>query len=239
MDSELSDACLKAVQKATKPISLTEIGAACLGRPKSNDALVKVLKQLAKQSAIHEWPTYGRSQIFASRSLRGAVEEAFIATLDESPLTIPKAVKPISKNLGRVSEDSVLKELRGVAPKLSASGKIIQVPVTRQSVVYMSIPYLGRLLPAKQAANPVEKSIVDGVTRLQPGSGNYVRVDLLRQSAELRRYFDASVIALADQGKLVLAPYGGPRPQSDEERLNYVEDAAGELFIGVAFPREE
>ena len=44
---------------------------------------------------------------------------------------------------------------------------------------------------------------------------------------------------LADQGKLVLAPYGGPRPETDEERSRYVEDGAGQLFIGVAIPRNE
>jgi hypothetical protein len=238
MDSELSDACLKAVQTAAKPISLSEIGAS-LGRSKPNDQLVKILKQLAGRAAIHQWPAYRTSQIFASRPLRGAVEEAFIAALNESPLTVAKAAKPVSKVLGRVSEASALAELRGLAPKLAAAGKIIQVPVSRQSVVYMSIPYLERLVSTKPAANPVEKLIVDGVTRLQPGFGNYVRVDQLRQSVELRQFFDAAVIALADQGKLVLAPFGGQRPQSDEDKLRYVEDDAGLLFIGVAFPRKE
>lgn len=238
MDSELSDACLKAIQIATKPVSLSEIGAAC-GQSKPNDALVKVLKQLAGKTAIHQWPTYRTSQMFASRPLRGAVEEAFALVLDESPMTIAKAAKPVSKILGRVSEASALTELRVAAPKLAAAGKIIQVPVTRQSVVYMSFSYLGRIVPAKQVASAIEKLIVDVVMKLQPGPGNYVRVDQLRWSAELRRFFDASVIALADQGKLVLAPYGGARPQAAEDRLHYVEDAAGHLFVGVALPRNE
>ena len=81
--------------------------------------------------------------------------------------------------------------------------------------------------------------IVAAVTRLQPGPGNYVRVDQLRQSPETRRLFDTAVIALADQGNLELAPYGGPRPEAEEERSRYVEDATGQLFIGVALPRNK
>ena len=239
MDSELSDACLNAVWKAKKPMSLGDIGAACLGRSKPNAKLEEALKQLTRRAVIHQWPTYRRSQIFDTRPLRSAVEDAFVAALDDAPLTVAQAAKPISQLLGRVSEKSVLAELRGVAPKLAAARKIMQVPVSRQSVVYMSIPYLGRLVPAKPAVSSIEKPILDAVTRLQPGPGNYARVDQLRQSVEFRRLFDAAVITLADQGKLVLAPYGGPRPQTDEERSRYVEDAAGQLFIGIAFPRNE
>jgi hypothetical protein len=201
MDSELSDACVKAVQTATKPITLSEIGALCLGRSKPNAKLVEVLKQLAGRALIHQWPTYRRSQIFAGRPLRSAVEETFVAVLDDAPLTVAKAAKPISQILGRVSEESVLTELRGVAPKLAAARKIMQVPVSRQSVVYMSIPYLGRLVPAKPAASSIEKMVLDVVKRLQPGPGNYVSVDRLRQSAEFRGFFDTAVIALADKGK--------------------------------------
>jgi hypothetical protein len=235
MDSELAAACLNAIQKAKKPISLSEIGAACLGRSKPNAKLLEVLKHLAGQTVIHQWPTYRRSQIFCSQSLRAAIEDAFVATLDDAPQTVARAAKPISQLLGRVSEKSVLADLRGVAPKLAAARKIIQVPVSRQSVVYMSISYLGRLAPPSS----IEKLILDVVARLQPGAGNYARVDQLRQSVEIRRFFDAAVIALADQGKLVLAPYGGPRPETDEEKSRFLEDAAGQLFIGIAFPRKE
>jgi hypothetical protein len=237
MDSELSDACLNAIRKASKPMSLTEVGAACLGR-KPNAKLVEALKQLAGRAIIYEWPSYRRSRIFANRPLRSAVEDALVAALDETPLTIAKAAKPVSQALGRVSEDSVLAELRGVAPKLAAARKIVQVPVNRQSVVYMSIPYLGRLLPAKSAAD-MEQLILAAVTRLQSGPGNFVKVDELRKSQEFRHFIDAAIISLADQSKLILGHYGGPRPESDEEKSCYLEDPKGQLFIGVAIPRKE
>jgi hypothetical protein len=240
MDSELSSACLTAIQKASKPMSLFEIGAACLGRSKPNAKLVETLTQLTGRAVIHEWPSYRRSQIFSNRPLRSAVEDAFVAVLDEAPLTIAKAAKPVSQALGRVSEDSVLAELRGVAPKLAGARKIMQVPVNRQSVVYMSISYLGRrLVPAKSATDTIEQLIVAAVKGLQSGHGNFVRVDELPKSRELRNFLDAAIISLADQGKLILGHYGGPRPESDEEKSRYLEDPTGQLINAVAIPRNE
>jgi hypothetical protein len=237
MDSELSNACLNAIRKASKPMSLTEIGAACLGR-KPNAKLVDALKQLVGRAIIHEWPSYRRSQIFANRPLRNAIEVAFVAALDQAPLTIARAAKPVSQVLGRVSQDTVLAELRGVAPNLAGARKIVQVPVNRQSVVYISIPYLGRLVPARSPAD-MEQLILAAVTRLQSGPGNFVRVDELRKSREFRLFADAAILSLADHGKLILGHYGGPRPESDEEKSSYLEDPKGQLFIGVAMPRHE
>src|SRR5262245_3555211 len=239
MDSELSRACLTAIQSASKPMSLAEIGAACLGRSKPNAKLVEALKQLTGRAEIHEWPSYRRSQIFSNRSLQSAVEDAFVAALDEAPLTIAKAAKPVSQALGRVSEDSVLAELRGLAPKLARARKVMQVPVNRQSVVYISISYLGRLVPAKTGADTIEQLIVATVKGLQSGIGNFVSVEELRKSRALRDFVDSAIISLASKCKLILGPYGGPRPESDEEKSRYLEDQNGQLFIGIAIPRNE
>jgi len=238
MDSELSEACVTAIKQAAKPISLSDIGAACLGRSKPTTKLVEVLRQLTGRAVIHQWPSYRRSHIFSSVPLPMAVEEAFLTALEDAPLTVAQAAKPVSHIIGRVSEESALAELRRVAPKLASARKIMQIPVGRQSVVYMSVPYLGHIVPTKPS-NAAEELILEVVTRLQPGAGNYVAVEKIRHSAELRRFIDAAVIALAARGKLVLAPYGGPRPETDEERSRYVADARGELFIGIALPRTE
>jgi hypothetical protein len=239
MNSELSRACLTAIQSASKPMSLSEIGAACLGRSKPNAKLVKALKQLSGRAVIHEWPSYRRSQIFSNRPWQSAVEDAFVAALDEAPLTIAKAAKPVVQALGRVSEDNVIAALRGLAPKLARARKVMQVPVNRQSVVYLSISYLGRLVPAKSAADTIEKLIVAAVKGLQSGTGNFVPVEELRKSRALRDFVDSAIISLAGRGKLILGHYGGPRPESDEEKSRYLEDQKGQLFIGIAIPRNE
>src|SRR5271165_1524101 len=111
MNSELSSACLTAIQSNSEPMSLSKIGAACLGRSKPNAKLIEALKHLTDRAAIHEWPSYRRSQIFSKQPLRSAVEDAFVAVLDGAPLTIAKAARPVSQALGRVSEDNVLAEL--------------------------------------------------------------------------------------------------------------------------------
>jgi hypothetical protein len=239
MEPELSGACLTAIRKASKPMSLTEIAAACLGRSKSNAKLVEAVKQLAGRAVIYEWPSYRKSQIFSNRPLRTAVEYAFVAALDLAPLTVAKAARPVSRALSRVSEDRVLAELRGVAPKLAQARKIIQVTVSRQSVVYISISYLARLVPAKSAADTIEQLIVTAVKGLESGPGNFVEVDELRRSRELRHFVDAAILSLADQGKLILGYYGGPRPESGEEKSRYLEDPKGQLINGVAMPRNE
>ena len=145
----------------------------------------------------------------------------------------------MSRALGRVSEDCVLVELKAAAPKLAADRKIIQVPVNRQTVVYMSIGYLQRLVPAKPAADTMEQFILTAVSKLQSGPGNFVSVDELRRSRELRHFVDTVIISLADKRKLILGIYGGPRPRNDEEKSIYLEDPKGQLFIGVAIPRNE
>lgn len=239
MESELSSDCLAKIQAASKPISLSEISAACLGRPKSNAGLVEALKQLTDRAAIHEWPSYRTSRIFSRRPLRSAVEDAFVAVLDAAPLTIAKAAKPVSQALGRISEDRVLTELRVAAPKLAGARKVVQVPISRQSVVYLSLSYIGRLVPAKSAPDTIEQSVVAAVKALETGSGNFVPVEELRKSRALRDIVDAAVISLADQGRLILGHYGGPRPESDEEKSRYLEDEKGQLVIGIAIPREE
>ena len=163
VDSELSEACARVVNETAKPISLRAIGAACLGRSKPSKKLLEVLKQLAGQAVIHQWPSYRRSQIFGNRSLRSAVEDAFVAALEDAPLTVPGAAKPVSKIIGQVSEESVLAELRGVAPKLASARKIVQIAVGRQSVIYMSVPYLGRVVPATPTKSAEQSCVFQAI----------------------------------------------------------------------------
>jgi hypothetical protein len=242
MESELSSACLEKIQAASKPMSLSEISAACFGRPKPTAKLTEALKHLVDRATVYEWPSYRTSRIFSGRPLRSAVEDAFVALLDDAPLTVSKAAKPVSQFIGRVSEEKVLAELRTAAPKVAAAHRIVQVPISRQSVVYMSPSYLGRLVPTKPTHGPTEtldQLIVAAIKKLESGPGNFVSVQELRSSRALHDAMDATIISLADQGRLMLGHYGGPRPESDEEKSRYLEDKKGQLVIGIAIPRKE
>jgi hypothetical protein len=237
MNSELRAACIRAIQQAKKPMTVVEIGAACLIRGKPTEKLAGPLDELSASALIHEWPKYRNTRIFWNRPLRSAVDEAFIAVLDSAPLTVPKAAKPVSKLLQRASESSVLSELKLVAPRLAATHRIMHVAVNRQSVVYLSFAYVGRLLPGRGPETSIETTVVEAVKRLQSGPGNFVRIDHLRNAPELRGILDATVIRLAEKGELVLGRYDGPRPVPEEDKWNYVEDERAELFIGAAVPR--
>jgi hypothetical protein len=242
MESALTSVCLEKIRAATKPMSLSEISAACLERKKPNAELERVLKQLADSAEIHEWPPYRRSPLFSSRSLRSAVEDAFIAVLDKAPLTIAKAAEPVSQVIGRVAQVNAHTELRAVAPKLAGAHKVVQVPISRQSVIYMSLSYLARLAPtqsAPAAAHTFDQSIVAIVRSLESGPGNFVSVQELRSSRALRDAVDARIISLVDQRRLIFGHYGGPRPENDEEKSRYLEDRKGQLVIGIAIPRNE
>jgi hypothetical protein len=186
-----------------------------------------------------EWPRHRGSRIFWNRPFRNSLEEAFGRALDIEALTVPRAAKPVSKLLHRVSANRALAELKIVAPQLAAEKRVLQVALNRQFVVYLSFAYLERLIPARGADVSIPDAILAAVERLQPGPGNYVRIDHLRNTPELRKPVDDAAIALSEQGKLVLARYDGPRPVPEGDKWNYIEDERHELFIGAALPRGE
>jgi hypothetical protein len=242
MESALSSACLEKIRAASKPMSLSEISAACLGRKTPNAEIIEALRHLIERKAIHEWPTYRKSRLFSGRPLRNFVEDAFVAVLDAAPLTVSKAAKPVSQAVTHISEANTLAELRAAAPKLAAAQRIVQVPISRQLVVYISPSYLGRLAPTKpnpQASNTLDNLIVAAVKDLESGPGNFVAVDELRRSRAINNLVDATVISLADEGRLILGRYGGPRPDGAVEKSRYLEDQSGQLFIGIALPRND
>jgi len=241
MNSELQDACIAAVQQAEGPLTASQIGAAARGGKKPGAKFTRevaeALSQLPDESGIREWPRHGRSRIFAKTSFREGLENAFLKALDAEPLTVPKAAKPVSKLLQRVSESHALAELKTAAPQLASARRVLQVAMNRQSVVYLSFDYLQRLIPARGPESSIADSILAVVERLQSGPGNYVRIDHLRNTLEMRKPVDDAAIELAEKGRLVLGRYDGPRPVPEEDKWNYIEDRRGELFIGLALPR--
>jgi hypothetical protein len=170
MESALSSACLEKIRAASKPMSFREISAACLGREdpnaKQKAELTAALENLTARAEIYKWPPYKTSQLFYSHSLQDVVEKTFIAVLDTAPLTVSKANGPVSRIVGKVSQDNVLTELRRAAPKLAAARQIVQIPINRQTVAYMSLTYLENLAPTKskiELANAFDQLILSAV----------------------------------------------------------------------------
>jgi hypothetical protein len=173
------------------------------------------------------------------------VAEALLSALDQGPLTATKGAKAVRKALRLISEKRALVEVRAAGRDMAASKQLLLFPATRQSPVFVSWAWLKAQAPLDLSApsgppaDTLEMTLPGIVQRLQPGVGNYVRVDRLRNAPEVRAVLDKAVVRLADARQLVLARYDGPRLAAEDEKWNYVEDGNGELFIGVALPRTE
>lgn len=245
IDSGAMDTCITVLKQSATPLTVADI-AGSLGKKKNskfNTQLAQELSRLSPDSDVYEWPKHGNSRIYCARPIRESIEAALLNALGDQPLTAAKAAKPVSKALGRVSEKTALKEIKSLVPVLVSANRILAFPVNRQSVIYFSFVWLERLMPAPapqaQLSDVMSEAILEGVRQLQSGIGNYVRIDHLRNAPVIRRILDKAVIDLADAGKIVLTRYNGPRPAPEETQVNYVEDDAGELFVGVALSHPE
>jgi hypothetical protein len=239
MDEQM-EAAKATLLRAGGPMTIGQIRAAIKDHVKvSGPALFKqeMGKALAEEADVYVWPDYRRSQLYWSRSVASCVEGALLAALDEGWLNITRAGRSVKKALRYLSEQRALAETKDLLPRLAASGKIVRLPVTRQSAIYLSRNWMAKQAHPGAAKDALSDVIPGVVARLQSGPGNYVRVDHLRHAREICAVFDKAIIGLADAGQLVLGAFDGPRPAAPEEAWLYVEDDRGELFIGVALPR--
>ena len=233
------------LQNAQGPLTVNQVHAAVIGRTSSADVkrfageLKKLLAEQPALPGIHMWPKYGTSQVYCSRPLRSCLEVALLRALEREPLTVPKGAKAVRKALRLISETRALSEVRAAGRDLAATKRLLLFAATRQSPVFVSWVWLKAQAPADSPSAMLESVLPGVVQRLQPGPGNFVRVDRLRNAPEVRAVLDRAVIRLADARQLVLARYDGPRPVPDNEKSDYLEDERGELFAGVALPRME
>jgi SNF2 family DNA or RNA helicase len=96
------------------------------------------------------------------------------------------------------------------------------------------------LEPVPGEENAFLKGMADAEWETETRLGNFVAVDEVRKQfpTMTRGVFDAAVFRLARAGHLVLGGYDGPRPLPGEDLSKFVEDENGNLYIGLARPRE-
>jgi hypothetical protein len=243
VDASAIQASIDLIAKSNAPLTLAEIvNHAAPGRKSSSVFKSQLANELGGRTAepgVYEWPAYSRTRIFCGRTVQAAVEAEFLRALAGQPLTAPKAAPIVSKALRRISTEQVLKAIKPAISRLVSERSVYSFAANRQSVVFFSFLWLEGLLAERKVDHPAADIILEAVRELQPGHGNYVRVDHLRAARPVRHLVDDVVIELADAGKLVLARYDGSHQIPDSERIEYIEDKQGELFIGVALPRSE
>ena len=242
MTNELLEAAKAAVQRTPGPMTVSQIMAAVkreMKVPNEHCFSEEIREALAGNADIYAWPKFRGSALFCSRPLPAAVEEALLNALDEEPLTVTKAVIAVKKALRKVPERHIVKEIKVLLPRQTASGAVLRLAAGRLSAIYLSRNWMLKRAQVDGSEAPMKQAISGAVARLQSGPGNYVRVDHLRRAPEVRTIFDKAVFELADRRQLVLAHFDGPYPAPEDQKWIYVEDDRGELFIGVALPRVE
>ena len=239
MTSELLEGARCAVQRSVGPITISQIMSAVkreMKVPNQTRFAAEIKESLPRLAGMYVWPKFGSTAPFCSRSLAACAEEALLQALDEEPLTATNAASAVKKALRYVSEKQILKEIKVLLPRLTTSGVLVRLAVG-QLGSYLSPRWMANRARADGSDSPLASLIPQVIARLQSGPGNYVRVDHLRMAPEIRAVLDKEVIQLADTGKLVLGRYDGPLPVPEEYEWSYIEDERGDLFAGIALPR--
>jgi len=245
MTSEILEAAQAAVRQSAGPMTVAQIRSAVkrdMKIPRGDRFAAEIREGLPGQAGIHLWPAFRGSPLFYSRSLAECVKEALLRALEEEPLNVTKVAQAVKKALKCVSETQVVKELRVLLPQMSAAGVIVRLAVGRQPGIYLSRSWMAKQARAEGGEGgdgTLKAVILEAVARMESGPGNYVRVDKLRMAPEIRTLFDRAAVDLARAGRLVLGRYQGPLPVPENEEWVYIRADAGDLFLGVALPRNE
>lgn len=147
------------------------------------------------------------------------------------------------------SPDAYLKDLGAQLTKLVAQLIVARVPEAelRRALVQLveatGVPFGGAAKPPAAASLPESTvDLVSLIKRIEPAAmnGALVAARELRRAANLvKSQFDAAVLDLARQGRLMLHRHdfaGGLEPAEREE---LVTDGAGTYYVGVALRREQ
>jgi hypothetical protein len=246
--NELLEAAMTVLRRSSAPMTLAQIWTAAKRETrapaKDKDRFANELRELTpEQAGVYSWPEFQRSAVYCSRPLESCVEEALLRSLDEQPLDQTRVAQEkraslLARPLRLVSKTQVAKQINLLLPRLSASGAIVRLSAGRQAAVYLSKKWMAMQAGGRAGDDALRSVLPQVVARLQSGPGNYVRVDHLRLAPEILAIFDRAVIELADRRQLVLGHFDGPYPVPDDRKWNYVEDGRGELFVGVALPRD-
>lgn len=253
MTNDVLEAAKAAVKESAEPMTVSQIAAAIKGKgriPNRKDFPAEMRKALPGEAGVYPWPDFRRGPIFCSRPLSECAEEALLRFLDEKPLASTgeakaTAGKAVAKALRYISGSRAVKEIDALLPQLTTSGRVIRLAANRQAGVYVTRGWMAKQVGAgkieESQADDEEAALAPAilatVRRLQMLSGTYARVDRLRKAGEICGVLDKAILQLAASGRLVLGRYDGVRPVPDDDKWMYVEDAAGELFIGIALPR--
>lgn len=243
MDQAILQACVAKLRESDEPLTVSAI------RDRLDKALrfpLAGMKEVGREldgAAVAKWPAY-RSQKarYWHRELADCVLESVLEFLSCKPATLEQSAGEIRKHLPGVSKARTETEVKTILPGLLADGRVHQEVLARKAWYFSQVWARGiggsTDGPLKEE-DELKKAVLQSVESLESAPGNYVAVYKLRIASAVNTRFDEAVIALAEEGRLVLTEYDGPRPVPDEKAHEYVKDEQGRLYIGIARPRRE
>ena len=235
MNPAIIAACAAKINEAEKPLALSKIRLQLPKPLRFKPAESAEVEQQLAAGQIAKWPVgRGPKILYWHRSLPECAAEALLDFLSLKPAAFEDAVKAVRPRLHKVSKAVAETELKTILPGLLADGRLYQETLGRK-IWYFSPVWAQRI--GGQSA--LRNAVLQAVEMLESAPGNYVAVYKLRTAPAVNALFDKAAIALADEGRLVMTDYDGPRPVADEKAHEYVKDAEGRLYIGLARPGRE
>ncbi len=189
-----------------------------------------LLRSLIRQGLLYQHPRLGKASVMLG--LRPPDLRPYLAK-------VVGAFEAVCKSFGAsgVRRDQLaaaLGELLG-APPQAAVTEALQTSVVRSPSV--APPVAASQPPVSGLANIILRKMVEIEPRATGGA--LVSLRNLRRALSMdKEVFDRTIIALANDQKIVLHQHSYPAGLSDEERSGYVDDGQGRLYVGAALPEE-
>jgi hypothetical protein len=181
---------------------------------------------------------YKRAMAAAERG--AVVEKAARKPAQPAPQFSGRDPKDLLSEIAKAVEEAPDEPLRGwrlmTASQIEAAREHYRCSLAAGRINRYEFEAFGAALD--RHAQRTLDAIVQAVEKLDPGHGTYVGVWRLKEA--LPDVTAADIIAAADAGRLVLAPYGGP-DRGDPRIVDdwkVIRDDRGEFFIAVALPQE-
>jgi hypothetical protein len=211
-ESKVATAVNKALPKVSSPAAIKEF-----------------LQGMRQKGLLHEWPGKGKAKALALRPFDAVALVAFKTKTLEDLSGVLAKVEPLGVSVDQFLQ-VIRQRLRPLQPEPAP-----QAVATAPRVPGLNGPGMSGGLGAE-----LDDLILKGMRDLDPAvqSGASVLLRDLRRHMppEYRQHetFDAAVIRLAEQGRVVLHRHDQPSLLTAEERDELVRDESGTYFTSIA-----
>ena len=240
------ESCLSVLRESEAPLNVSNILKLLAEPDKVHKKSIPEIGSRLEAAGAHKWPPQrGAASRYWHHTVAGHISAVLVENLDRQPLTLALAAGLIKASI--LSKDRAVVEVKTQLLLLEEL-QVRQQVLADKKIWYFSKAWAQRLADASPVSSNVSSTlsspsfkdaIVRSIEALESGPGNYVPVYKLRLASGANAHFDRQIVELADENRLVMTAYNGPRPVPEEQAHDYVQDEQGRLYIGIARPRKE